>query len=398
MKIHIEVLPRVNIANVTCILLQTGQDESSSEVHDNITVTTNGQIININDKEVVCKDLNFQNIRFITEIKKGCSIFRLPLDSGGGVNTQSGDSLQIIDIDRNTNLLTSSGFKHTKPNLEKGENYEIICQKCDTLLGRIETKRILPLPSADWRQVAANWFCCSTRHLDSNTAAQINPSSLNPRDGDVIYGPAYCLLNKDIFSECSIVVDETDKIVRCLHCNTEIGEQSDQAYQVWYYAVHILVIPSCTENTNGSKISKLKFNPKISDPWDNFCVLLHYLVSESGSRMPAFKFVTHDKEKVVCVWILDKCLSCYCSDYFCDKSVILHKQTMLKIMFTEKNCNQEVNGHMNGSFFAQKAVEEEVRISDVMYNLAVQMLSKYCQHFPNESKFVTGKQVSYIKL
>jgi len=398
MKIHIEVLGGVKIANVTCISSSTGDTDSFPDVDNKITVTTNGQVLRINDTDVECEDLNFQTMRFIADTKDGCSIFRLPLDTGGGMNTQSGDSLQIIDIDRNINTLTSSGFKHTKPSLEKGENYDIFCDKCDALVGRIEVQRILPLPSADWRQVAANWFCCSTRHLTSSAAAQINPTSLNPRNGDVIYGPAYCLLNKDVFLDCNLVVDETDKIVRCVHCNLEIGEQSDQAYQVWYYAVNIIKTSSSENVNNHANISKLKIHPQISDSWDNFRELLRYLVSESGSRMPAFKFVSHKKEKILSIWILDKCLSCYCSEQFSDKSIILSKQKMLKIMFTENNGNPEVNGHLNGSFLAHKAAEEEVRLSDVMHSSAVQMLSTYCKHFPYESKFVAGKQISFIKL
>eukprot|EP00088_Acartia_fossae_P069800 TRINITY_DN919_c0_g1_i7.p1 TRINITY_DN919_c0_g1~~TRINITY_DN919_c0_g1_i7.p1 ORF type:complete len:385 (+),score=53.00 TRINITY_DN919_c0_g1_i7:27-1181(+) len=379
MRIHIDVLSRLNVVNVVAI--------SDFLPQENI-VQVEKSTLTINDDKFDCEGLMFQNNKIVVmrNVDETGIWFRLPLDSESVLPVHNGGaSLHIIQKEDISSVYKKSTLQNIKPQMAIDKEEVFYCKSCNNELARIRPGRILPLPSSDWRHSASNWFCCTTKHLrkDSGTLTE----KISPKLGDIFYSPAFFLINKQHFLDSAVKISDND-VLTCSDCDKHLGEVNDGFVSLWYYSIKL----SSTEDKEFGG----QTHPLISSVGDNFAVLLEATVQDSGSRMPRIVFKTRGTHKVLKVWVMDKDLTCYTN---ITNGNHLAQDKMMKLAFEEQsNGKLESSAPDNKSPGVALSEEIEVYLSEEMYSYAVRGMQLCCQDFPQQCRTIANMQCAYISL
>ncbi|AMD20968.1 HEL313Wp [Eremothecium sinecaudum] len=108
-----------------------------------------------------------------------------------------------VYLDRASNFMVafSHRSKWNKSDLSKGFEFE--CSECGAvLLSKFEFNRVLDMPSEFWAEFMDYWHCHKP-HIDSkaHTDYKTKYNSLKPKEGELLVGDSFLLLDKNWFPE-----------------------------------------------------------------------------------------------------------------------------------------------------------------------------------------------------
>ncbi len=225
-------------------------------------------------------------------------------------------------------------------------------------------KRMLPLPTLNWRELSPDWFCacfhgavqhgCSSDNDQESGGGiknkQLGQNVLGPRPGDVLYSHAFVVLNSDD-----------------LNLEHDIGESDSKAnaLTLWH---HETVITE-TESTPTAE--------------ETFLLLIGGLVENSPSL--SVKILLEDKESdlVLDLWIMDSCLKLVLLSEVSDHE----EKTVMKVLFKKQvDKTTEAKDHV-------------VKVPKVVLDAGLDHLKTQQKLFMTESQKQDGQySIAYIDL
>ncbi|KAK8771262.1 hypothetical protein V5799_025493 [Amblyomma americanum] len=123
----------------------------------------------------------------------------------------------IVRFDReNSGVEANAVFR-----LVAGEPYVVMCTRCSArIIGEDKIfRRVLPLPSEDWKEAAGDWFC----HRHAGTDGGEVPDVLAPRADELFTSARHLLVHDSLLDEA--VKQEAGKL-RCGSCNAVVGKKA----------------------------------------------------------------------------------------------------------------------------------------------------------------------------
>ena len=127
----------------------------------------------------------------------------------------------------------SESLMHCKKVIDsKGDlDVKVVCRSCNNCIAFVNTKRVLPLPSINWRDGSREWFCgCAGKPKPP-------PSDLSPGESDVFYNQSFVCFNVSNLSKGDIDAFPLEvrkvQVLSCKKCNLELGSSDNKTVTVW---------------------------------------------------------------------------------------------------------------------------------------------------------------------
>lgn len=173
----------------------------------------------------------------------------------------------------------------------------LFCSACKTSNASVEVKRILPLPSFDWRGGIQDWFCSCNHGLKSGCSNSENELSnkklhekeLGPRDGDLLYSSSYVLLHSS-----GIFDPNPEGKVMCKSCKAHLGDNIQKSVQLWHHSVVF-------SGVDGGDLPSL---PEVVKPSETFLLLIGGICVEHD-WMPIKIKLCAGQKIALCLWIIE---------------------------------------------------------------------------------------------
>ena len=213
----------------------------------------------------------------------------------------------------------------------------IFCANCKNEFKEIQVKRILPLPSIDWKDEIQDWFCgCS--HGPTTTAGKrkeaaesecssgesnrnLHTKGVAPRQSDLLYSSGFVRF----YYMATAVTEDQAKVkkaeVSCDKCLAPLGTYSagEKMMHVWHHTVIIV----------SRKIDKLPYS---SCPSETFLMVIGGICSEHDWIPLKIRLINGEgssRRGSLFIWMLEPDLKLLSTD---EKSY-LGAKSVLKVMF-----------------------------------------------------------------
>ena len=214
----------------------------------------------------------------------------------------------------------------------------IFCANCKNEFKEIQVKRILPLPSIDWKDEIQDWFCgCS--HGPTTTAGKrkeaaaesecssgesnrnLHTKGVAPRQSDLLYSSGFVRF----YYMATAVTEDQAKVkkaeVSCDKCLAPLGTYSagEKMMHVWHHTVIIM----------SRKIDKLPYS---SCPSETFLMVIGGICSEHDWIPLKIRLINGEgssRRRSLFIWMLEPDLKLLSTD---EKSY-LGAKSVLKVMF-----------------------------------------------------------------
>lgn len=214
----------------------------------------------------------------------------------------------------------------------------IFCANCKNEFKEIQVKRILPLPSIDWKDEIQDWFCgCS--HGPTTTAGKrkeaaaesecssgesnrnLHTKGVAPRQSDLLYSSGFVRF----YYMATAVTQDQAKVkkaeVSCDKCLAALGTYSagEKMMHVWHHTVIIM----------SRKIDKLPYS---SCPSETFLMVIGGICSEHDWIPLKIRLINGEgssRRRSLFIWMLEPDLKLLSTD---EKSY-LGAKSVLKVMF-----------------------------------------------------------------
>lgn len=325
MQFIIELRPRLGSANAFY--------KTPNEV-ESVLISSEGQILvkesgiskaSAFSWPVEYGQINSQSLHNVTKTSEGVC-FRLRFTNVQFSLLNSGQSLQVRRKFKLPCQIPSS--------IEEGQSkLTIFCAKCKSEFKEIQVKRILPLPSIDWKDEIQDWFCgCShgptttAKRKEAPAASSRGESNRNlhtkgvaPRQSDLLYSSGFVRF----YYMATAVSEDQARVkkaeVSCDKCLAPLGTYSagEKMMHVWHHTVII---------TSG-KIDKLPYG---SCPSETFLMIIGGICSELDWIPLKIRLINGgSRRRSLFIWMLEPDLKLLSTD---EKSY-LGAKSVLKVMF-----------------------------------------------------------------
>ncbi|XP_041462814.1 E3 ubiquitin-protein ligase E3D-like [Lytechinus variegatus] len=93
-------------------------------------------------------------------------------------------------------------------------NCEVTCSRCGAILVQPVSgfKKVLPLPSGDWGDMAADMWCCKSKVI-AEERGKTSPLQLTPEEGCIMVDDLYLLVNSRMLTKGSVQMEVKKKTV-----------------------------------------------------------------------------------------------------------------------------------------------------------------------------------------
>ena len=274
--------------------------------------------------------INSQSLHNVTKTSEGIS-FRLRFQN---VQFSLLNSGQVLKVRRKFKLPCQipSSVEEDQSKLT------IFCANCKNEVKEIQVKRILPLPSIDWKDEIQDWFCgCS--HGPTTTAGKrkeaaaesecssgesnrnLHTKGVAPRQSDLLYSSGFVRF----YYMATAVTEDQAKVkkaeVSCDKCLAALGTYSagEKMMHVWHHTVIIM----------SRKIDKLPYS---SCPSETFLMVIGGICSEHDWIPLKIRLINGEgssRRRSLFIWMLEPDLKLLSTD---EKSY-LGAKSVLKVMF-----------------------------------------------------------------
>ena len=330
MQFIIELRPRLGSANAFY--------KSTNEI-ESVLISSEGQILvkesGISKASrfswpVEYGQINSQSLHNVTKTSEGIS-FRLRFQN---VQFSLLNSGQVLKVRRKFKLPCQ-----IPSSVEEGQSkLTIFCANCKNEFKEIQVKRILPLPSIDWKDEIQDWFCgCS--HGPTTTAGKrkeaaaesecssgesnrnLHTKGVAPRQSDLLYSSGFVRF----YYMATAVTQDQAKVkkaeVSCDKCLAALGTYSagEKMMHVWHHTVIIM----------SRKIDKLPYS---SCPSETFLMVIGGICSEHDWIPLKIRLINGEgssRRRSLFIWMLEPDLKLLSTD---EKSY-LGAKSVLKVMF-----------------------------------------------------------------
>ena len=274
--------------------------------------------------------INSQSLHNVTKTSEGIS-FRLRFQN---VQFSLLNSGQVLKVRRKFKLPCQ-----IPSSVEEGQSkLTIFCANCKNEFKEIQVKRILPLPSIDWKDEIQDWFCgCS--HGPTTTAGKrkeaaaesecssgesnrnLHTKGVAPRQSDLLYSSGFVRF----YYMATAVTQDQAKVkkaeVSCDKCLAALGTYSagEKMMHVWHHTVIIM----------SRKIDKLPYS---SCPSETFLMVIGGICSEHDWIPLKIRLINgegRNRRRSLFIWMLEPDLKLLSTD---EKSY-LGAKSVLKVMF-----------------------------------------------------------------
>lgn len=274
--------------------------------------------------------INSQSLHNVTKTSEGIS-FRLRFQN---VQFSLLNSGQVLKVRRKFKLPCQ-----IPSSVEEGQSkLTIFCANCKNEFKEIQVKRILPLPSIDWKDEIQDWFCgCS--HGPTTTAGKrkeaaaesecssgesnrnLHTKGVAPRQSDLLYSSGFVRF----YYMATAVTEDQAKVkkaeVSCDKCLAALGTYSagEKMMHVWHHTVIIM----------SRKIDKLPYS---SCPSETFLMVIGGICSEHDWIPLKIRLINGEgssRRRSLFIWMLEPDLKLLSTD---EKSY-LGAKSVLKVMF-----------------------------------------------------------------
>lgn len=274
--------------------------------------------------------INSQSLHNVTKTSEGIS-FRLRFQN---VQFSLLNSGQVLKVRRKFKLPCQ-----IPSSVEEGQSkLTIFCANCKNEFKEIQVKRILPLPSIDWKDEIQDWFCgCS--HGPTTTAGKrkeaaaesecssgesnrnLHTKGVAPRQSDLLYSSGFVRF----YYMATAVTQDQAKVkkaeVSCDKCLAALGTYSagEKMMHVWHHTVIIV----------SRKIDKLPYS---SCPSETFLMVIGGICSEHDWIPLKIRLINgegRNRRRSLFIWMLEPDLKLLSTD---EKSY-LGAKSVLKVMF-----------------------------------------------------------------
>ena len=274
--------------------------------------------------------INSQSLHNVTKTSEGIS-FRLRFQN---VQFSLLNSGQVLKVRRKFKLPCQ-----IPSSVEEGQSkLTIFCANCKNEFKEIQVKRILPLPSIDWKDEIQDWFCgCS--HGPTTTAGKrkeaaaesecssgesnrnLHTKGVAPRQSDLLYSSGFVRF----YYMATAVTEDQAKVkkaeVSCDKCLAPLGTYSagEKMMHVWHHTVIIM----------SRKIDKLPYS---SCPSETFLMVIGGICSEHDWIPLKIRLINGEgssRRGSLFIWMLEPDLKLLSTD---EKSY-LGAKSVLKVMF-----------------------------------------------------------------
>ena len=274
--------------------------------------------------------INSQSLHNVTKTSEGIS-FRLRFQN---VQFSLLNSGQVLKVRRKFKLPCQ-----IPSSVEEGQSkLTIFCANCKNEFKEIQVKRILPLPSIDWKDEIQDWFCgCS--HGPTTTAGKrkeaaaesecssgesnrnLHTKGVAPRQSDLLYSSGFVRF----YYMATAVPEDQAKVkkaeVSCDKCLAPLGTYSagEKMMHVWHHTVIIM----------SRKIDKLPYS---SCPSETFLMVIGGICSEHDWIPLKIRLINGEgssRRRSLFIWMLEPDLKLLSTD---EKSY-LGAKSVLKVMF-----------------------------------------------------------------
>ncbi|XP_064614000.1 E3 ubiquitin-protein ligase E3D-like [Liolophura sinensis] len=402
------------------LVLDTQKFNTGGFRNVNITFTNSQISVQVDDKTVT---FHFDQLRLS------------PVSCNGLICLPNGEiqlRMQVSGPNIGCQANTSQKSHHQRQLVERLQKKYHLCA-CVMCGQRLLTKdckfkRVLPLPSENWNDLADSWFC--HRHDDQSGAI---PNTLLPRESDCLVGELYCLIHKSKLAVKSYQIS-ANHYLQCCRCRNPIGElykgrplckekaaclEEKVVYpdtvKLHYHSISL----SSEERNTHRKAVELSGNERIhlKQEDSNLSDRIHLKEEDFLARyfldqcriFTSYRFlvqpqVANQKHCKQCclVWLLDGDALMYSQEVALRSEVTEVKQTtVVKVLYrayfqTAHSCPGQKNCADPYKTWRKDRTVHDIELPHSLYIAFLTSLVRNTRHLPSSLRYLNGFHVGYL--
>ncbi|XP_072141948.1 uncharacterized protein [Dermacentor andersoni] len=237
-----------------------------------------------------------------------------------------------------------------EPAVVAGTLYCFQCVECATgiLGGGVKFRRVLPLPSDDWKEAVGEWFC----HKHETASSDILPDVLSPKPDELFTSAAHFIVHDKRVREGDF--DEGDGRLRCGICHIVVGRKATPSSTA-LFTTRVTVTPVNKED--GSTIGGVDASH-----------LLRGLIRERLQLSMTCRIVLASDKQVLLLWLMETGLQHFYAREVQGKEVRVDLQVGSKLLYLETDASDAaVTSWKEDPLVGECQLEPEVMEDTVRY-------------------------------
>ncbi|XP_070385446.1 E3 ubiquitin-protein ligase E3D-like [Dermacentor albipictus] len=211
-----------------------------------------------------------------------------------------------------------------EPAVVAGTLYCFQCVECATgiLGGGVKFRRVLPLPSDDWKEAVGEWFC----HKHETASSDDLPDVLSPKPDELFTSAARLLVHDKKVREGDF--DKVDGRLRCGICHIVVGRKATPSSTA-LFSTRVTVTP--VDEEDGIPIGGVDASR-----------LLRGLIKERLQLSITCRIVLASDKQVLLLWLMETGLQHFYSREVQCKEVRVDLQVGSKLLYLETDASDDV--------------------------------------------------------
>ncbi|KAH7978864.1 hypothetical protein HPB49_007115 [Dermacentor silvarum] len=242
-----------------------------------------------------------------------------------------------------------------EPAVVAGTVYCFQCVKCNTRIlgGGVKFRRVLPLPSDDWKEAMGEWFC----HKHETASSDALPDVLSPKPDELFTSAAHLLVHDKNVREGDF--DRENGKVRCGMCHIVVGRKATPSSTA-LFTTRVTVTPANVEDSSPvGGVDKSR--------------LLRSFIKERLQLSMTCRIVLASGNQVLLLWLMETGLQHFYSREVQRKEVRVDLQVGSKLLYLETDASDAVvSNWKEDPLVGQYQLEPEVMEDTLCY------LRTYC--------------------
>uniref|UniRef100_A0A1E1XC79 E3 ubiquitin-protein ligase E3D n=1 Tax=Amblyomma aureolatum TaxID=187763 RepID=A0A1E1XC79_9ACAR len=204
-----------------------------------------------------------------------------------------------------------------------GEPYRFMCASCSAqIMGQDKIfRRVLPLPSEDWKEAAGDWFCDS--HVGTNGGAV--PDVLAPRADELFTSARHFLVHDTLLGEA--VKREAGKLL-CGSCNVVLGKKAAESSSALF--------------TTRVNISPVGIGENGHHIGGDAVGLLSNFIKEHLEMSKTCRMIFESGEQVMLLWLMETGLALYSAEELQPGQHTVQLRVGSKLLYLETETSDKV--------------------------------------------------------
>ncbi|KAL1424400.1 hypothetical protein MTO96_020189 [Rhipicephalus appendiculatus] len=201
------------------------------------------------------------------------------------------------------------------------------CFKCGSCFAEIldedaSFRRVLPLPSENWREAAGEWFC----HKHESTTGSDIPRVLEPKSDELFTSTTHVIVHNA--RVCGADLDRGDGRLRCAQCGVVLGRKATDSSAA-LFTTRVTVTPVDEEDGNtvgGADASSI----------------LRALIKERLELNTTCRLVVTSGKQVLLLWLMETGLHHFHSKDVQSRQVVVHLRVGSKLLYLKTDDSDAV--------------------------------------------------------